>query len=130
MPDVTSDTTETRRVVAALYAAAIRNDVRTIIELMDPDIELIEAESLPNAGVHRGIEAVQRALAPVFEMFDLTHLKLERVVVDGEYGIGLLELPFRDRPGQTCPISEVWQVRNGRIIKVRPYYWDTAIVTA
>lgn len=125
---ISPNTTETRRVVSACYAAASANDAAAIAELMDPDVVLHEAASLPNAGVHRGLDAVMRAMVPVFELFDLSRLRLERIVVDGEWGIGLVDIPLRGRDGESCAVSEVYRVRNGRVVEIRPFYWDTAAV--
>jgi ketosteroid isomerase-like protein len=127
---MSQDGAETRRVVSACYAAASANDAAAIIELMDPDVVLHEAASMPNAGVHRGVDQVMQALGPVFALFDLSRLTIEKIVVDGEYGIGLVDLPFRDRAGESCPVSEVWRVRNSRVVEIRPFYWDTAAIAA
>jgi uncharacterized protein len=124
------DSADTRRVVSACYAAARANDAAAILELMDPDVVLREPASLPNAGVHRGVDQVMQALVPVFALFDLSRLTIEKIVVDGEYGIGLVDLPFRDRAGQSCEVSEVYRVRNGRVVEIRPFYWDTAAIAA
>jgi uncharacterized protein len=124
----TFDTAETRRVVSACYAAACTNDAATLIELIDADVVLHEAASLQNGGVHRGVDKMMQALVPVFALFDLSRMTIEQIVVDGEYAIGLIDLPFRDRPGQSCPASEVWRVRDSKVVEIRPYYWDTAAI--
>lgn len=124
------ESADTRRIVSACYAAASANDVASIIELMDPDVVLREAPSMPNGGVHRGVDHVMQALIPVFALFDLARLTIEKIVVDGEYGIGLVDLPFRDRAGESCQVSEVWRVQNSRVVEIRPFYWDTAAIAA
>jgi ketosteroid isomerase-like protein len=125
-----AQTEETRRVVNAAYAAAMSGDNEAFVGLMDPDIILREADALPNAGVHHGVENVLQAIGAVFATFDVANLTIESIVADGEYGIGLITLPIRERPGQTHAVSEVWQVRNGKVVEVRPFYWDTAALQA
>jgi uncharacterized protein len=120
-------TEATRGIISAAYKAAQASDMATIIEILHPDVVLQEAASLPNGGVHRGLQNVLQALAYVFETFDMAQLTLDNIIVDGELAVGLVNLVFRAREGG-CAVAEVWRVRDGRIVEIRPFYWDTAAI--
>jgi ketosteroid isomerase-like protein len=120
-------TTTTRAVVSAAYAAAGNSDMAAILEILDPDVVLHEPASLPNAGVHRGLQNVLRALAYVFEDFDMSRLTVDELIVDGERAVGLVNLTLRGREIQSS-VAEVWRVRGGRVVEIRPYYFDTAAI--
>ncbi|WAJ45349.1 nuclear transport factor 2 family protein [Mycobacterium sp. Aquia_216] len=120
-------TEATRGVITAAYTAAKASDMARITEILDPDVVLHEAASLGNGGVHRGIQNVLQAMAYVFETFDMAKLTVDDIVVDRELAVGLVNLVFRDREGG-CSVAEVWRVHDGRIVEVRPFYWDTAAI--
>jgi|SRR5271163_1819640 len=126
MSDVIAQATEeTRRIVSSCYDAARAGDTATIMDLLDPEVVLHEAASLPIGGDHNGPEAMLRALAAVYELLDIPNMTIERLVVDADYAVGLLDIPFRERHGESLQVAEVWRVREGRIIDIRPFYWDT-----
>jgi uncharacterized protein len=125
--DHTQVTEATRGLITAAYKAAVASDMARIIEILDPDVVLHEAASLGNGGVHRGLQNVLQALAYVFETFDMAQLTVDHIVVDGPLAVGLVNLVYRDREGGSS-VAEVWRVHNGRIVEIRPYYWDTAAI--
>jgi ketosteroid isomerase-like protein len=127
MPDTQAQST--RSVVEAAYAAAIAGDAGAITALLHPDVVLHEAASLSNGGVHRGLAAVMQALGAVFATFDLSRLQIERIVTEGEFGIGLVRIPLRGCV-EAMPVAEVYRVQAGRIMEIRPFYWDTAMLAA
>jgi uncharacterized protein len=122
--DHTTVTEATRSVIAAAYKAAQSSDMAAIMDLLDPEVVLHEPASQPNGGVHRGLQNVLQALVHVFETFDMNQLTLKDIIVDGQRAVGLVNLVFRAREGGHT-VAEVWHVRNGRIVEIRPYYWDT-----
>ncbi|MGV0792974.1 nuclear transport factor 2 family protein [Mycolicibacterium sp. XJ1819] len=126
---LSQETTTTRAVIAAAYEAARTLDMPAIVKLLHPDVVLHEPASLANGGVHRGLENVLQALTYVFETFDMTGLEVEELVVDGPRAVGLITLLFRGRDGERSAVAEVWEVRDGQIVEIRPYYWDTKAIT-
>jgi uncharacterized protein len=122
-------TRRTRDVITAAYKAAHKSDMATIMEILHPDVVLREPASLPNGGIHRGRQNVLDALGYVFETFDMDQLTVADIIVDGELAVGMVNLVFRGREGG-CSVAEVWQVRDARIVEIRPYYWDTAALVS
>lgn len=120
-------TEATRGVITAAYKAAQASDMARITEILHPDVVLHEAASLANGGTHQGLQDALQAMAYIFETFDMAQLTVDNIVVDGELGVGLVNLVFRGREGG-CAVAEVWRVRNGQIVEVRPFYWDTAAI--
>ena len=121
-------TAATRAVVTAAYEAARASDMDAVVALLHPDVVLHEAASLPNGGTHRGLDNVLQALSYVYDTFDMGQLTVDEIIVDGERAIGLVNLVFRGREGG-CAVAESWRVHDGRIVEVRPFYWDTAAIT-
>lgn len=114
-------TTTTRAVVSAAYAAAGNSDMAAILEILDPDVILHEPASLPNAGVHRGLQNVLQALAYVFEAFDMSLLTVDELIVDGERAVGL------DQPHLAWPRNPE-QRRRGVASARRPSGGDSPVL--
>lgn len=77
--------------------------------------------------MHRGVDGLLTAIAPAFELFDLSALEIETIIVDSSRAVGLLRVPLR--AGAVMQVAEVFRVDDGRIVEVRPYYWDTAALS-
>ena len=125
--DHEQSTEATRRVVAALYAAAKASDRAKIVEILHPDIVLRVTPSLPNAGVYHGPQNVLEGIAFVLKTFDTSQSTFEQVVVDGQTAVALINLVFRTGEGG-CSVAEVLRVHDSRIIEIRPYFWDTSAI--
>jgi uncharacterized protein len=126
-------TVSTRAVVERFYELAEANQPEAIAEILDPDVVNWEAESLPYAGSYRGREAVVGLLRVLFNGIELGTVKHIAILADGERAAAFLEVPFTfDNPDlpNVMPIIETFLVRNGLIVEIRPYYFDTAAIGA
>jgi uncharacterized protein len=126
-------TASTRAVVDRFYELAEANQPEAIAEILDPDVLNWEAESLPYAGVYRGREAVVSLLRVLFNGIDLSTVNHIAILADGERAASFLEVPFTfDNPElpNVMPVIETFLVRNGLIVEIRPYYFDSAAIGA
>jgi len=123
------NTTTTRAVVSAGYEAAKAGDMAASTAILHPAVTLHEAASLPNGGVHRGLQNVLQALTFVFETFDMSRLTVDDLIVDGEMAVGLVSLRFRGSEGRAT-VAEVWRVRDDRVVEIKPFYYDTAAIVS
>jgi ketosteroid isomerase-like protein len=57
----------------------------------------------------------------------MSRLTVDELIVDGERAVGLVNLTLRGREIQSS-VAEVWRVRGGRVVEIRPYYFDTAAI--
>lgn len=126
-------TASTRAVVERFYELAEANQPEAIAEILDPDVVNWEAESLPYAGAYRGREAVVGLLRVLFNGIDLGTVNHIAILADGERAASFLEVPFTfDNPDlpNVMPVIETFLVRNGLIVEIRPYYFDSAAIGA
>ena len=126
-PTITSETERNRGVIISLYRAVGRRDAEAIAALLDPDVVLIEADSLPAPGTHRGRDAFMKAAATMFEHLDVSEGTMDALLADGDSVVGLLRARWR-RPDGTLVdirISEHWRLRDGKVIECQPLYGDT-----
>ncbi|HYF46795.1 MAG TPA: nuclear transport factor 2 family protein [Acidimicrobiales bacterium] len=127
------DTAEPRPVdiVKAVYASHERRDTPGLVDLLDAEVEWVQAESHPYAGDRpwRGPdEVVEHVANPINEEWDgfLTHVEEyidagDKVVVLGRYR-GVYKATGRAIDAQVCT---VYTVRDGAIVRWQQYT-DTA----
>ena len=122
-----------RDIVKHFLDAAERGDEATMRQLLHPDVEIHEAESLPWAGVHRGIEGFQRLVRTVYRSFLDTQVSIHALLAENERVLVIATLSGRSRRDQqqfSMPIIELWELHAARIRRITPYYFDTAAIAA
>ncbi len=115
--------------VRAFLAASQQGDRDTMAMLLHPDAEVHEADSLPYAGRHRGLDGFLALVKTVFTSFRDTRVEVDTIVGEGELVVVLATLSGRSKKtGESfrMPVNEVWRLHEGRIVSITPYYFDTA----
>lgn len=123
--------TENKRLVQSVYDAIHRSDTGAVLGLLDQDIVLQEADSLPFGGTYKGIEAVSQAIGKVMETLDLANLTVAEIVAEGDRVVAFLEIPIHGREGAdkpTIPVAETWRLRDRKVIEICPYYYDSQLL--
>lgn len=123
-----------RQAVRAIHAAITGDDPASAFEIMqevfDPDVVAYEPDSLPYGGVYRGLNDLLGMLGTAMGVhFDTPRIKLEDIVAEGDNVVTRWRYPFRmsaNEPYVDVEVSEWMTFRDGKIIEVRPFYWDTA----
>lgn len=109
------------------------DELGTVLSFLDPDIKVIEAGSLPYAGVYVGHDGFCRLARTMKETWEFRPGKTFEFVASGDRVVVLtlgqavaratgVEIEWR--------LSEVCTLANGLITEIRPFYWDTAAVAA
>ncbi|MER5950328.1 nuclear transport factor 2 family protein [Streptomyces sp. NPDC001904] len=135
-----SSTSESAAVLTAMYAAeaeylAAGGPDEASFDLLAPffapDVELHQADALPYGGTWRGYGGMTRfflMMREVWESFDMVE---QEFLATGETAVVLTQVRARARAtGRelSFPILQAITVKDGRITKVRPFYWDTRAI--
>ena len=124
--------TAPREVVQAVYAAFERGDIPAVLELFDPKIEISQSSELPWGGTHRGHEGALEFFGTLTAHIR-TSVAAERMIVAGDtvVEIGRTE-GHAVESGREFSIDEahVWEVRDGRIVSMRAYVDNEAMLAA
>jgi ketosteroid isomerase-like protein len=114
--------------VAAFLAAAARGDRGAMEAVLDPQVVVHEAESLPFGGRHVGIDAFIALQRRVFLLWRETRVEVHRMIAQDDSVVVMATMHATAKgSGEplAMPIAEFWRVSEGRIVEVRPYYFDT-----
>lgn len=135
MTTPTVETTKTSGpagVVADFYRAARAGDFETVRALLSPEVTLTEPESVPYGGVFKGPDAVLGAAADIFtKYFNLTDYEVCYILADDEHAVARLNVAgVTHTTGKPIAFSatECFVVRDGKIIDIQPYHFDTVQV--
>lgn len=111
-----------------LYRSGMAPEV--LIELVDKDaLCVIEAPSLPFGGDYqglRGMKALGEGLGATFSKFRMEYVQC---VGSGDMVVVEAVMHFTTRAtGQeiSMPILEIVRFKDGKIVELKPYYFDTA----
>jgi ketosteroid isomerase-like protein len=122
---------DSKATVQAFLDASVRGDESAMRALLHADIEVVEADSLPYGGVHRGKDGFIALIRRVFTTWQDTQVSVQSVVTEGDQVVMLATMTGRGRETGTAftmPIAEVWTLRDGKILRITPYYLDTQLL--
>lgn len=120
-----------RDIVQAIFDASAKEDWNTVKSLLHDDIQVFEADSLPYAGVFKGPDNFVALNQKVFNTWDDSHNTIDHIVADGEYVVILGSMAGRGKAtgkAFSVPLAAVWQLKDGKVIEVRPFYFDTKVM--
>jgi uncharacterized protein len=123
---------EVRTLVDRFYAASLAADIDAVANVLAEDVVIIEAPSLPYGGAHTGRPQALALLSQLYSGIDLDSIPPPEVLAGGDRAAAFVEVAFRHPDGGTNVISvvETFRVRDGRIVEIKPYYFDTAAMAA
>ncbi len=128
MPD-NLDTLRRFYAAEAAYLAGGGGDFAPIAATLDPDVVIRQPASLPYGGEwrgHAGFEAWMRAFAEQWAAMDVTGSELFPV---GDVVVSRSHVHATHKPtGRQVdwPLLQHVKFRDGRILELWPFYWDTA----
>jgi ketosteroid isomerase-like protein len=117
-----------KEVVAEFYRLALAGEIEAMKALIDPNVRLVEAKSLPYGGVHVGLDAFMKVLYGFYEYWKDGKVVVKNLIADGEWCVAMTELTAvsaKSGIAFTTQLAEVHRVRDGRIIESLPFYFDT-----
>ena len=113
-----------REIVRHVYEASFGGDANAFRAAMHEDFEESVPPVLPWGGVHRGPDAYLRDVLPKFgAAVDFASIRLVSLSADGEHVAALLTA--RSVGGDELWIAEHWVLRDGKLWRMRNFYFDT-----
>jgi ketosteroid isomerase-like protein len=120
-----------REIVQAIFDAFAEEDWNTIRSLVHDDIQVFEADSLPYAGLFKGPDNFIALNQKVFDTWEDSHHTIDHIIADGDHVVILGNMAGRGKAtGQafSVPMAAVWRLEDGKVIEVRPFYFDTKVM--
>lgn len=134
MPDDSMDVLRRFYEAEEVYLSPDGGDFSVIAETLDPECVMIQPDSLPYAGEWRGHGGFERWMIAFGEQWAALSVQEPRFFPTGE-GVVFVRSTVVARAKATgveltWPLLQMITVRNGRILEIQPFYWDTAQVAS
>lgn len=111
------------------FDAAKANNVELMLAALHPNLQVIEAESLPYGGGMQGRENFTDFSKNVFKTWRNTSVTVQELIGDGDYVVVLATMSGEGKvTGESfsMPIAEVWRFdADGLAVEIKPFYFDT-----
>ena len=111
------------------YLTSGGGDFSGVAATLDPDCVIYQPESLPYGGEwrgHSGFEAWMKAFAEQWASLEVKDSELYpngNVIVSKSHVYAVAKKTGRNAD---WPLLQFFRVRNGKIVELRPFHWDTA----
>jgi ketosteroid isomerase-like protein len=113
-------------------AALAAGDWVAMDAMLHPDFEVIEADGLPFAGIYRGPKGwreLSNAILATWSGFQLRLLEMH----GGDEDAAILRFAMSGRSRKTgraweTTALELWNIRDGKLLRIDPYYFDTDLL--
>lgn len=118
-----------REIVEQYYTTLRGNQAAVMREFVDPNVTVYVAASLPWHGEYHGYDGFQKSADLFFGQWDdLQMHDLEFVGTDDKIFAVSRITGKSKKTGELLemPLAEMFTLRGGKIIEVRPFYFDTA----
>ena len=109
--------------VEELYAAFQRRDLRSLLQVLHKDNELVHSAELPWGGVYRGHDGARQVINAVTENLDLRVL-IERLIDAGDKVVAVGRSVGKTRATRLefdVPIVHVWTFHDGLATRFESY---------
>ena len=113
--------------VKALYEATGSGNFDLAETFLSDDLFITETDLLPFAGVYRGKTALRQLYTKVMGMMDVVGLELKGSTCGGDLVVYWVEFVFPG--GKRADLMEMFRLRDGKVVEIRPFYFDPGIVT-
>ena len=114
----TSTTEQSRAVAQAFYDAIIAGDAEGFMAVTSPDVINQQPAFLPYGGTRHGRDAFVGLFPSFAGHYDLTKIRCERLVAEGDRVFSVVRVPFLQN-GQDVVLAEELVVRDGLIVEMR-----------
>lgn len=115
--------------IKTVYGYVGRGDREGWLQFVAPDCEFHEPPSLPYGGSYIGMQAMQRGLKNMRSAWEDLEYELLNFTAGGDSVVVHLNIGGTGRrTGKHfwLPILELWRIRDGKIVELRPFVFDTA----
>lgn len=120
-------------IVRAIQDGTAGGEIRTGKAFYAADFTLREAPSLPYGGTFRGAAGLEDFIDRHEATWAERSFEVLKYVEVGDQVICLVELTARSRrtgKAITMQVTEWWTLRDGQVIDIHEFYFDTAAVAA
>ena len=117
--------TANRRLIVDMYAAAKAGDVDGFFSALSPEVVITEPSFLPYGGTYRGIDEFRALFGDVAKFLDMSSLKVDRIVADGDHAVGFIRLSTTSGDGEV-KLAEHSILRDGKVAKMEIFVLDDA----
>ncbi|GII29071.1 nuclear transport factor 2 family protein [Planotetraspora mira] len=110
-------------IIRRLYDAFETHDFNVIAELFDPDVEIYQSELLPWGGDYKGHDGAVTFFTGLLQHID-SKVTVEQIVEAGDRVVEVGRTVGTTTNGSVpfdVPEVHVWQVRDGRIVRMESY---------
>jgi ketosteroid isomerase-like protein len=107
--------------IRGLYERFARGDIAEAVEMVDPDIVVVDAPELPGGRTYRGREDVAGALRELYEMFDGPTVDIQDLRIGPERAVALLRVHGHGQSGGVpidADIAHVFRMRDDSIVEM------------
>lgn len=115
--------------VRTLYSRIAAADIDGALALLFPHLTARQAFGLPFGGVYTGQDGFRNMARRIYDRWPDFRVEPLRFFATGDTVIVLTHLTGH-APGAPQPLDmdmlELWRAEDGRLVEVRPFYWDTA----
>ena len=108
-------------VVRSFIEAFQRGDTDTLVETLDPAVELHEWPQGPEARTYHGHEGVRAALASWFESWERIAVEIEEIAESGDRVVVTMRQRYKGRGSELeteITSANVFSVRDSKILRV------------
>jgi ketosteroid isomerase-like protein len=119
--------------IGRLLASLASHDGEKIRAICHPDLVVEDPASLPYGGVYRGFEGMLEVAGKLFAEIADCRIETEGVIGDPDGAEFVLKQHITGRAVRSgkpvdTHVLEHYSFRDGLLIGIRPYYWDTKAV--
>jgi ketosteroid isomerase-like protein len=130
---MTTATPDAATTVRRLLEAFLAGDAETFMSYIDDDLEWNPTEHHPFLTQYRGKQQFAGGVAKVAEVLDGFRFEIERVLGCGEAAVSQLRYKGTvKKTGRSLDVQAaiVWEVRDGKVIRVQEYFDTVAFMNA
>ena len=127
---MTDLTEQNRQLMQAIYDAVSAGDLGGVLDRLADDVVIREPEFLPYGGVYRGKEHFGDVVGKIAKTYDMTQIRADYIVADGERVIGVLRMPDL-ATGEDVLVAEESIIRDGKVVQMTVFVHDAqSLITA
>ncbi len=118
---------QNRQTVVDAYVAYAEGRHDDFFALFDAEVELHEASTLPYGGVYKGIKEFRHGIDRMLASWAEMRFEIEAITAGGDLVFVHFNTAATARNGRSYafPVLELWRFKDGKVIEMRPIYWDT-----
>ena len=121
-----SDAQVTKETIERFYAAIMEWDEDAVREVVDENAELHQPPTVPYGKIYRGPQEMMGVWKNVIlPLADSGTAYVDNMIIEGEFAAVIAGAKMDGKDTLAC---EEYHVRDGRIVRIRMFWWDPAPV--